>query len=195
MSWVVTASQLEAIGQKQTWKQYNNITTTHNSLRASLGVAMVERSASLRNRPQTADALRKHRPDYWLLVIVACLLALGLVVVYSISPALSELRGGNFVAHQVVAIALSIVAFIITSRIPLSQWQRWQWWLLGVAAVGTLIALITPPIPAYPQHRWIRLGSFSLQSVEVLKFALLVAISGFLANHVRQNTIGNYKRH
>ena len=90
---------------------------------------MAERFMDFSRGRQAAEALRKHRPDYWLLVIVACLLAVGLIVVYSISPALSELRGGNFVAHQVVAIALSIVAFFITARIPLAQWQRWQWWL------------------------------------------------------------------
>lgn len=155
---------------------------------------MAERFMNFSRGRQTAEALRKHRPDYWLLVIVACLLAVGLIVVYSISPALSELRGGNFVAHQVVAIALSIVAFFITARIPLAQWQRWQWWLLGAAALGTLVALVTPPIPAYPQHRWIRLGSFSLQSVEVLKFALIIAISGFLAHRVQQGAMSDYSK-
>ncbi len=145
-------------------------------------------------RGQATEALRRHRPDYWLVVIVACLLAIGLVVVYSISPALTELRGGNYVEHQIIAIILSMIAFLVTSRIPLAQWQKWQWWLLGLAAFGTLVALVTPPIPAYPQHRWIRLGSgFSLQSVEVLKFALLISVSGFLATRVRQGTIANYR--
>lgn len=151
--------------------------------------------AERRERPwsrREAEPLRKHRPDYWLVVIVACLLAIGLIVVYSISPALTELRGGNYVAHQVIAIMLSIAAFVITARVPLAQWQKWQWWLLGLAALGTLVALLTPPIPAYPQHRWIRLGSgFSLQSVEVLKFALLISLSGFLAGRVRDGAIAN----
>lgn len=143
---------------------------------------------------QTTDALRKHRPDYWLLVIAACLLAIGLVVVYSISPALSELRGGNYVQHQIIAIILSILAFLVTARIPLAVWRKWQWWLLGLAALGTFVALVIPPIPAYPQHRWIRFGgSFSLQSVEVLKFALLISVSGFLATRVQQGMIGNYR--
>ncbi|MBL8121502.1 cell division protein FtsW [Candidatus Saccharibacteria bacterium] len=143
---------------------------------------------------EPSEPSRKHRPDYWLVVITACLLAIGLIVVYSISPALTELRGGNYVAHQIIAIVLSIVAFLVTARIPLRQWQKWQWWLLGLAALGTLVALVTPPIPAYPQHRWIRLGSgFSLQSVEVLKFALLISLSGFLASRVREGTIANSK--
>lgn len=155
---------------------------------------MVDRPFTRERFGRPSETIRKHRPDYWLLVIVACLLAIGLVVVYSISPALQELRGGNYFEHQVIAILLSVVAFFVTARIPLSVWQRWRWWLLGAAALGTLIALIIPPIPAYPQHRWIRVGSFSLQSVEVLKFALLIAISGFLAARMREGNIGDYKQ-
>ncbi|MCA9326935.1 cell division protein FtsW, partial [Candidatus Saccharibacteria bacterium] len=144
-------------------------------------------------RPDAVGQIRRHRPDYWLVVIVALLLAIGLTVVYSISPALNELRGGNYVFRQIVAIALSIVAFVVTARIPLKQWQRWQWWLLGIAAFGTLVALLTQPSLAYPQHRWIRLGGFSLQSVEILKFALLISVSGFLANRFREGKIANYE--
>ena len=32
--------------------------------------------------------MRRHRPDYWLLILCALLLSIGLVVVYAISPAL-----------------------------------------------------------------------------------------------------------
>lgn len=142
----------------------------------------------------TTEAPRKHRPDYWMLVIMALLLSIGLIVVYSISPALSELRGGNYVTHQVVAICLSIVAFFVTAHIPLRKWHEWRWVLLGLAAFGTLVALVTPAIPAYPQHRWIRLGGFSLQSVEVLKFALLIAVSGFLAQHFAKGDSAAYQK-
>lgn len=132
-----------------------------------------------------AQQLRSHRPDYWIIILAALLISVGLIVVYSISPALGATHGGSggrYVGRQIIAILLAIVAFIVCARIPLSQWRKWQWPILGVAAVGTLIALLTPVNPAYPAHRWIRFGGFSLQSVEVLKFALLLALSGFLAS-------------
>ncbi len=142
--------------------------------------------------PDSMGSIRRHRPDYWLVIIILLLLAIGMTVIYSISPALTALRGGNYVMRQAIAIALSIVAFTVTARIPLRTWRRWQWWLLGLAALGTLIALVLPPVPAYPQHRWIHLGSFSLQSVEVLKFALIISLSGFLAARASDGEIGNF---
>lgn len=171
--------------------------TTRGAGRASalFGQGRTARSSPVEyQREGTAsEPLRRHRPDYWLVVLMALLMAVGLIVVYSISPALAELRGGNYVAHQVVAIGLSLCAFFVTSRVPLRQWQRAQWWLLAFAVVGTMIALLTPAIPAYPQHRWIRLGSFSLQSVEVLKFALLICLSGFLVTRVQRGVLASFQ--
>lgn len=139
---------------------------------------------------------RRHRPDYWLIVIPAFLVAIGLVVVYAISPALSAVSGGSgghYVSRQLLAIGLSIVAFFITARVPLRQWQRWQKPLLILAALGTLIALVTPVIPQYPAHRWIRLGGLSLQSVEALKFALLIWLGGLLAQRIKEGSIASTK--
>lgn len=145
---------------------------------------------------EVENQTRRHRPDYWLLVIVAFLLAIGLVVVYAIGPALSETHGGSentFVTRQVIAILLSIVAFLITANVPLRQWRKWQTALLVVAVIGTLIALFMPVDPQYPAHRWIRVGHLSLQSVEVLKFALVIWLGGLLAVRVRQNSLDNTK--
>lgn len=143
------------------------------------------------------NQIRRHRPDYWLLVLIVFLLAVGLVVVYAISPALNATHGdsGNYyVTHQAIAIGLSVVAFGATATIPISTWRRWQQPLLAIAVVGTLIALITPVVPAYPAHRWIRLGGFSLQSVEALKFALIIWLAGFLASRIRDKTVANTRR-
>lgn len=139
---------------------------------------------------------RKHKPDYWLLTLSAILLAIGLVVVYAISPALTAAQhvGSNYyVGKQLLAIALSVVAFIVTARVPL-KWWRQAWRPLVIAAVvATALALIIPVNPAYPAHRWVRLGGLSFQSVELVKFALMVWLAGFLAERVKQGTIRNMR--
>src|SRR5665213_3987533 len=135
---------------------------------------------------------RKHRPDYWLLIWCAALLAIGLVVVYAISPALSasnHVSGNYYVTKQLLAIGLSLVAFIITAQIPLKWWRQAYKPLLAAAAMATLLALILPVNPAYPAHRWVRLGSFSFQSVELLKFAVMIWLAGFLAQRLWQGSI------
>jgi cell division protein FtsW len=137
---------------------------------------------------------RKHRPDYWLLMLCVTLLAIGLIVVYAISPALSaanHVGGGYYVDKQLLAIGLSAVAFIATSQIPLSWWRRAYKPLLVIAAIATLLALVLPVNPSYPAHRWVRLGGFSFQSVELVKFAVMIWLAGFLSQRVREGTIRN----
>lgn len=139
---------------------------------------------------------RKHRPDYWLLMLCITLLAIGLIVVYAISPALSaanHVSSGYYVGKQLIAIALSAVAFIVTSQVPLSWWRRAYKPLLVAAAAATLLALVLPVNPAYPAHRWVRLGGFSFQSVELLKFAVMIWLAGFLAEKIRQGTIRDFR--
>lgn len=133
------------------------------------------------------EPMRKHRPDYWLLILTIALLGIGLVVVYAISPALGaaqNVNGSYFVSRHAIAIAVGLLGFIVASRLPLPLWRKLCVPLIIVAALATLLALIMPVDPRYPAHRWIRLGGFSFQSVELLKFAFLVWLAGFLAQRV-----------
>jgi len=143
------------------------------------------------------DNLRKHRPDYWLVMISVALLAIGLVVVYAISPALTQSMhapGSYYVTRQLLAIGLSIVAFLVTARLPLSAWRRFSTLLLAAAVLATLLAIAMPVNPNYPAHRWVRLGSLSFQSVELLKFAILVWLAGFLADRISDGTVTNFNK-
>lgn len=140
------------------------------------------------------DLGRKHRPDYWLLTISALLLAIGLMVVYAISPALSVAThvGNNYyVGKQLIAILLSVIAFAITAQLPLERLHSLHKPLLVLAALATLMALVLPVDPAYPAHRWVRLGSFSFQSVELLKFAVLIWLAGLLRERIVSGTISD----
>lgn len=160
--------------------------------------AMYGRSRDIprRNRldPQDKDQVRKHRPDYWLLILMIALLSVGVIVVYSISPALAQahnMSSNYYVAREAIAIGLGAVVFLIASRIPISVWRKLCPALLVAAGVVTLIALITPIDPDYPARRWVRLGGFSFQSVELLKFALLMWLAGILGMRVQDGSIGN----
>lgn len=135
---------------------------------------------------------RKHRPDYWLLILSAALLSIGLVVVYAIGPALSAAKnvsGSYFVGRQLLAIGLAVVAFLVAAKVPLNWWRQAYRPLLMVAGAATLLALILPVNPDYPAHRWVRFGGLSFQSVEVVKFAVMIWLAGFLTNRIKQGSI------
>lgn len=116
-------------------------------------------------------------------------MVIGLIVIYAISPGLSAHRGVSqnyYVSKQLIAIVLGIVSFVIAMNIPLRMWRQLVIPLGTGAAIATLIALILPVSPDYPAHRWLRLGGLSVQSVELVKLAILIGLAGFLASVSRE---------
>ena len=143
---------------------------------------------------QISSIGRRHRPDYWLIALCTALLTIGLIVIFSISPALSavtHVSNNYYVSRQLIAISLGLIAFILVANLPLESWRRVAMPLLFVAAAATLLAIVIPVNPNYPAHRWVRLGSLSFQSVELLKFAILIWLAGMLAARIRNGTIKN----
>lgn len=145
-----------------------------------MGAVTRRRPAYLQNRGQT----RRHTPDYWLLILTIALAAVGIVVVFSISPALEVEKGidGNqYVLRQLIAVGLGLVIFAVAASVPIQKWRQLWKPLVLAAALATVLALALPVNAEYPAHRWIRMAGFSFQSVELLKFALIIWLSSFLA--------------
>jgi len=154
-----------------------------------------------RRRPSSFSAdqpfQRRHRPDYVLLLLCVVLLVIGLIVVYSISPGLAaqkHVSENYFVTKQLIAIALGFVMFGVAAVVPLNAWRHLQKPLLVGAIVATLIALVLPASAEYPAHRWIRFGGLSLQSVELVKFVLLVSVAAFLVRQMRRGEMSDLKK-
>lgn len=152
-----------------------------------------------RRSPQLSNELdlgRKHRPDHWLLIWCAVLLVIGLVVVYAISPALAatyNVSNNYYVVKQVIAIGLSLVSFYVAYKVPLKWWKQAYKPLLIIAGLATLLALALPVNPLYPAHRWVRFGGLSFQSVEIVKFAGLIWLAGFLASRIKNGSVTLFK--
>ena len=148
-------------------------------------------------KPDLPQLGRRHRPDYWLIALVMVLLVVGLIVIFSISPALSAIShvdDNYYVVKQLVAIGLGLAVMVVTANVPLHQWRRIAIPLLGVAAAMTLLAIVLPVNPNYPAHRWVRLAGFSFQSVELMKFALLIWLAGLLYERMRGGLIANLQQ-
>lgn len=155
------------------------------------------RRPAVLGRSGAGVAPRRHRPDYMLVLVSLLLLVVGLIVVYAISPGLSAQKqvGENyFVTKQLTAIGLGVVAFAVVAAVPLTRWRQLQKPLMVAAVVATLISLVMPVSAEYPAHRWIRFGGLSLQSVELVKLALVICLAAFLEERIRRGEIGDTQR-
>lgn len=137
---------------------------------------------------------RRHKPDYWLLTYSALLLTIGLIVVYSISPALAasqNISQGYFISKQFISVGLGIIGFILAASVPLSTWRNAAKPLAIAALIGSAIVMVTPINALYPAHRWIRIGGFSFQIAELIKLSLVVWLASFLTSRWRAGELGN----
>ena len=144
-----------------------------------------------------SKASRRHKPDYWLVVLAAALLTFGLVVVYSISPGLAasqHISQNYFITKQLIAVGAGIVTFGLAAFVPSRFWLRAAWPLAIAAVVGSAIVMLTPTDAVFQAHRWIRVGGFSFQVAELIKLALLVGLAAFLAEQWRRGRLANFKQ-
>ncbi len=155
---------------------------------------MESRRAGGVNPRNQGDSVRKHKPDYWLLVLASLLLAIGLIVVYSISPGLSasqHVSQSYFITKQLIDVVLGVGAFVLATYFPIAGLRKLALPLAIAAIVGSLLVMITPIDEVYQAHRWIRLGGFSFQVAELIKLALLVCTASFLADRWKQGKIAD----
>jgi len=139
---------------------------------------------------------RRHRPDYILIVLSLMLLTIGLVVIYSISPALSltnNVSQNYYINRQMLSIVFGFIAFAVAITMPISFWKRIQNPLIAVAAISAIaVRLFGQEVNG--AYRWIQVGGVSFQSAELIKIALLIWLAGFLSNRIRTGTISDYRK-
>jgi cell division protein FtsW len=153
------------------------------------------RPREARRRPVTLGRVqqRRHKPDYWLLLLSVILLVFGLIVVYAISPGLSVQKhvGENYyVGKQLLAIALGVGVFAVVSNMPIQWWRRMEIPLLTIAAISA-IAVRFFGERVNGAYRWIQVGGLSFQAAELIKFALLIWLAGFLTDRMRNNEVAD----
>jgi cell division protein FtsW len=139
---------------------------------------------------------RRHKPDYWLPLIATGLLAIGLVVVYAISPGVSQQSGTSqayYVSRQFIAIALGITAFLTLSRIPY-KWWRHSIKPLVIASILVAIAVQVIGTKVNGAYRWLQVGGFSFQAAELVKFTLLIWLADFLARKKAEGQLNNIRQ-
>jgi cell division protein FtsW len=128
---------------------------------------------------------KKLSSDSSLFAVTIALLGVGLVMVWSASSGLAQERHGNayyFVIRQVVWACVGLACMVAAMRTDYRKLRHPA--VVYSAVVGTLVLLIAVLfLPAVNEtHRWIRLGSLSLQPAELAKLSTIL----FLAYHLER---------
>ena len=139
---------------------------------------------------------RRHKPDYVLLIIAILLLAIGLIVIYSIGPGLSvnsRVSSNYYINRQMISVLMGIIGFLVAAFLPLRQWRVIEKPLI----IGAGIAVIAVRLFGQEVNgawRWIQIGGLSFQADELIKFALLIWLAGFLADRIKTNQVTDFKK-
>lgn len=124
----------------------------------------------------------KPAPDVVMFAVMAGLLALSTVMVYSATFIRdAEGGGGAFGAmtRQMIFAGAGLGVFIIASLIDYREYRRLLPYIYGLTILGLIVVLFFPPVKG--ANRWIPLGAFQLQPSEFAKVALVVTLAGALA--------------
>lgn len=140
-------------------------------------------------RSGTDGYLRRHKPDYVLLLVTGLLLLLGTIMAYTISPALEQT---SVLYRHLSHIGLAAVAFFIAANLPIDFWRKIHLPLL-VAASGVSLLLLVPAISLEVNGatRWLDLGWFSFQPAEFLKFSAIIYLAAWLAERIRTGRLND----
>jgi len=127
-----------------------------------------------------------------LLVIVAALLSVGSIAVYSATAITSHELGGSsmqFIGHHVLAIALGSTLSIACLMIPYQTLRRFAKPAI-LLSVMLLLLVFCFGSEIGGARRWFRVGRFSIQPSEFAQLALVLYLADFLAR--KRDTIRDF---
>lgn len=160
-------------------------------------------------RERTAEVVRRHRPDYLIILYTGLLMLVGLVIIYAIGPQRanvlnnafgSDYSDGYFFVKQAVSLALALIAFGVMAAIPYAFILKHSMKIL-LGGLGACILLFLASLADLSfatevngATRWFQLGALgTLQPSEILKFGILVYLAVFLGARVKEGKVNDLK--
>ncbi len=128
--------------------------------------------------------------DQAMVWVVVCLLALGLVMVYSASVALPDsvrpvgkvhFTATHFLNRHLFALGIAFVAALVTVQVPVSVWEKYAPWLFVVSLL-LLVAVLVPKvgIKVNGASRWLPMGLMNFQPSEMAKLGMAMYAASYM---------------
>lgn len=137
----------------------------------------------------------KQRPDYFLLALIGTLLIVGLILLNSASSVMSYRNFENsfyYLGHQLLAGVLpGILLFILFYNLRLETIKNFSKIIFFTSLFLMLLVLFPGMGISHGEaQRWISLGIFSFQPIEIFKLCLIIFLAYFFSR--RQQEINNF---
>ena len=119
--------------------------------------------------------------DWVLFITAVALTSFGLVMVYSASSVIAEVRYSvgtyHFLVRQAAAAAVGFLLLTVISQTDYRKLATPTWAFSGI---GLTITALLAVYPLDPKHRWLHIAGFQLQPSEFAKPALVVFLAWFV---------------
>ena len=141
--------------------------------------------------------IRKHRPDYMIVMYMILLMLIGLMLIYAIGPQRANLTNNSFsknqsqtyfFSKQLVVSILAIVAFTVTANVPMEKLKKYSLLILAVGLGAGLLLFIFSKQPLYKLGlvqcalgacRWFNFRVITVQVAEIIKLSLVIFFAVF----------------
>lgn len=128
--------------------------------------------------------------DKWLLFASLCLLILGLMMVASSSVMISTKyfnQPFHFLIHQACYLLLGLCVGMVVMRLDTEFWERASVFLL-LACLVMLVLVLVPGLGRVVNgsRRWLALGPLLVQVSELMKFAMILYLAGYLVRQEKR---------
>ncbi|MDQ2710871.1 MAG: FtsW/RodA/SpoVE family cell cycle protein [Acidobacteriota bacterium] len=126
------------------------------------------------------------KTDWILFLTVLTLVCFGLVMVYSASSFIAELKYHVSSTHFFVRqLGWAIFSFLILLYCMRHDYRQWNNPKVAFACLGTvMLLLVAVYVTDSASHRWLKAGPFSLQPSEMAKPALALFLAYFLCHRL-----------
>lgn len=128
---------------------------------------------------------KKHSPDRILLAIIFILVIAGLIILASASIVISQERFNKpyyYFSHQLIyGVGIGLILFFLIQKLHYKFWKKIAVMMLAFSII-TLILVFVPGLGfGYGgARRWINLGLFSFQPVELVKLGFIIYLAAWL---------------
>jgi cell division protein FtsW len=142
---------------------------------------------TIAQKPARRRGAKMGRIDISFFFLIVVLVTIGLIMVFSASYAtsLNENDSGLYlVLKQTAFVAAGLVIMYVLSYIPYQLYLKTYKLIYFVCLALTAAALLFTG--KGNARRWIRLGSFTFQPSELMKFALIIVFAALISKNYRQ---------